>query len=198
MKSFLDSIPGARVCTIYSRPDYDGFGFSMRANDKGPHQISSVEANSPAMDSGLRGDDLILKVNDLNVVGERYSKTVALIKNESEKGRLKLEVIDPYQCPPNLKDTLLAPQSGYSTISGTKEKSSTLGKKSDSTQNLRLIAAEAREVEDKSRAVSVDTATRQRPLSMSDAQGTIKSANSFGSGLTGTSERINNKIYIFL
>ncbi len=66
----------------------------MRPSDKGPHQISNVEINSPAMLAGLKNDDLVLKVNDVNVVGERYSKTVTLIKNESEKGRLKLEVID--------------------------------------------------------------------------------------------------------
>ena len=65
----------------------------MRANEKGPHQISNVEKDSPASYAGLRNDDLILKVNDINVVGERYNKTVALIKNESEKGRLKLEVV---------------------------------------------------------------------------------------------------------
>ena len=50
---------------------------------------------SPAEMAGLKSDDFLIKVNDINVVGERYNKTVALIKNESDKGRLRLEVIEP-------------------------------------------------------------------------------------------------------
>lgn len=155
----------------------------MRANERGPHQISSVEANSPAYDAGLRVEDLILKVNDASVVGERYSKTVTLIKNESERGRLKLEVIDPQQCPTQVRETLLvAPQSGYSTIASSK---STI-RKADSTQNLKNIAREARGVDgDRQRAVSADPV--RRPLSMSDVPmqgGTITSAKSYGSGLS--------------
>lgn len=157
----------------------------MRANERGPHQISSVEPNSPAFDSGLRVEDLILKVNDLPVVGERYSKTVTLIKNESERGRLKLEVIDPQQCPVDVRETLLVAPSGYSTIASSK---SANVRKADSTQNLKAIAKEARGVDDRQRAVSVDTMQqRQRPLSMSDVPvqgGTITSARSYGSGLS--------------
>lgn len=166
---------------MYTRPDFDGFGFSMRANERGPHQISSVEPNSPAQDAGLRIDDLILKVNDQNVVGERYSKTVALIKNESERGRgLKLEVVDPTQCPPVVRDTLLNAPSTYSTMSSTKPV-----KKADSTQNLKMIATEARDVNERPRAVSVDAPT-PRPRPLSQPTGTVTSATSMGSGLTGT------------
>jgi C-terminal processing protease CtpA/Prc len=78
-----------------------------RPSLKGPHQVSSVEQNSPAMFGGLKPDDLILKVNDVNVVGERYNKTISLIKNESQNGRLKLEVIDSENCPTEIKNTPL-------------------------------------------------------------------------------------------
>lgn len=163
----------------------------MRANDKGPHQVSSVEPNSPAERGGLRTDDLILKVNDINVVGERYSKTVAQIKNESERGILKLEVIDPYQCPPSIKNTLLAP-SAYSTMSKGVAVSRPM---SDSTQNLRNITREAidTDVSTRSRAVSVDTGSERmrqpRPLSANDIDINQNSTvRSYGSAMTGLSE----------
>ncbi|CAF0708112.1 unnamed protein product, partial [Brachionus calyciflorus] len=135
-----DQLKGARVCHLVRRQDFDGYGFSMRASESGPHQISSVETNSPAEQSGLKKEDLILKVNDQNIVGERYSKTTALIKNECEKGILKLEVIDVKSCPSEIRNTPLAPPSGYSTLSS----SNKLNKKnkSDSIQNLREITNE--------------------------------------------------------
>ena len=77
------------------RANYTGFGFVLINNEKSPHQIESVVANSPAFLGGLKKDDYLITVNGVNVVGEQYTKTVALIKNESEKGTLKLEVIEP-------------------------------------------------------------------------------------------------------
>ena len=118
----------------------------MRANEKGPHQISNVEKDSPASYAGLRNDDLILKVNDINVDGERYNKTVALIKNESEKGRLKLEVIDTQSCSNEIRNVVLTPQSGYSTLNkpskSTSSSSGTINSKTGSIDNLRNITAE--------------------------------------------------------
>ena len=105
----------ARVVNLIHRPDYDGYGFSLRSKEKGPHQISNVESLSPAECAGLKADVYLLKVNDINVVGERYNKTVALIKNESEKGRLKLEVVKPHLCSFDIKNTVLT--SGNSTSS---------------------------------------------------------------------------------
>ena len=88
-----DDVIYKRVCNLVSRPDYDGFGFSLRSSDTGLHQVSLIEAESPAQMADLREDDLILKVNGVNVLGERYIKTVSIIKNESLSGRVKLEVI---------------------------------------------------------------------------------------------------------
>jgi hypothetical protein len=180
----------------------------MRPSDKGPHQISNVEINSPAMLAGLKNDDLVLKVNDVNVVGERYSKTVTLIKNESEKGRLKLEVIDQQSCPSDIRNMVLTPQSGHSTI---KSRSS----KSGSIDNLRKITSEIiasgsgrdtiRSVSqlptDRQRAPSVDYDNRkQRPASTSDIDrvpnnSTVRSNTSYGSHATFTSE---SKYYFIL
>jgi C-terminal processing protease CtpA/Prc len=175
----------------------------MRANEKGPHQISNVEKDSPASYAGLRNDDLILKVNDINVVGERYNKTVALIKNESEKGRLKLEVIDTQSCSNEIRNIVLTPQSGYSTLNKPIKSSSS---KSGSIDNLRNITAEiiaSGSGRDTVRSVSQlptqrdtdSTNTRKpRPASTSDIDrvpqinDTVRSNASYGSEATFTSE----------
>lgn len=174
----------------------------MRGNDKGPHQISNVEKDSPAFYAGLRNDDLILKVNDLNVVGERYNKTVALIKNESEKGRLKLEVIDVQSCSNEIRNVSLTPQSGYSTLNKPVKPS-----KSGSIDNLRSITAEiiaSGSGRDTFRSVSqlptdrprADNDNRKpRPASASDidrvpqlTNSTVRSNASYGSAATFSSE----------
>ena len=183
-----DELNGLRVCNLVSRPDYDGFGFSMRPADKGPHQVSSVEQNSPAMFGGLKPDDLILKVNDVNVVGERYSKTISLIKNESQNGRLKLEVIDSKYCPIEIRNTPLM-QSAPSTVSKRDKKKPSSTK--NSVENLRNITQEA--IDTDRRSVSADPGserTKQRPLSMTDLNrgtSTVRSGTSFGSTMTGIS-----------
>lgn len=56
-------------------------------------QISVVEPHSPAQDAGLRVNDIILKVNDRNMMDERFP-ILEEFKNESERGHLKLEVVD--------------------------------------------------------------------------------------------------------
>jgi hypothetical protein len=191
-----------RTVNLVSRPDFNGFGFSIRPSPKGPHQISSVEENSPGHLGGLRQDDLILKVNDQNVVGQRFSKTAALIKNESEKGRIKLEVVEPALCPDDIRNTTLVgaaePASAQSTLRAPSSRA-------DSIQNLKNITAEALvtgsgsssvrlpDTADRNRGVSVDTGLRQRPQSMSNIDriqqnsSTVRSSNSFYSSTTGLS-----------
>lgn len=102
---------------MVSRPDYIGYGFSLRKSEIGPHQIANVETNSPALLSGLRDNDYLLKVNDAYVVGERYSKTVTRIKNEGDKGILKLEVIEPESCPREIREVRIDIPSGYTSVS---------------------------------------------------------------------------------
>ncbi len=81
----------ARVNAIFSTVLTLTYLFSSCVLTKeGPHQFSNVENNSPAFVS----DDFVLKVNNTNVIRERFTKTVTIIKNELEKGRLKPEVIE--------------------------------------------------------------------------------------------------------
>jgi C-terminal processing protease CtpA/Prc len=173
----------------------------MRGNEQGPHQITSVEEDSPAQLSGLLNNDLVLKVNDINVVGERYSKTITLIKNESEKGRLKLEVIQPHLCPEIIRNVPLLPSSTYSTVANRNSKKTS--KSSDSVENLRDITAEAIETnkakskskDDNRRAVSVDTGADRSKLaiSMTEIDGTFRSnTTAFGDSKLTNSKSLNN------
>ena len=163
----------------------------MRSNEKGPHQISNVEVDSPAQLAGLRLNDLILKVADANVVGERYSKTVTLIKNELEKGRLKLEVVEPASCPAELRDIMPSPSSTQSTVAS--RKSSTAASKK-SIENLKDITAEAIVSQ---RGLSADPGSfgersiRSRPLSMNDLDRVGLSTNAAGGGGDAATIRSN-------
>ena len=175
-----DDLPlGTRTCNLVTRPDYDGFGFSMRSNDKGPHQISQVEIDSPAMIAGLRADDLILRVNESSVLGERYSKTVTLIKNESQSGRLKLDVISVEECPLAIRNIPLAKphtptQTGTLTSQASLASNGSSGSKKiskkGSIENLKEITKEAMH-QPQQRPVSADPTSlnqQRRPLSMND------------------------------
>ncbi len=51
------------------------------------------------------------------VVGERYSKTVTRIKNESEKGMLRLEVVDQEKCPREIREARVDIPSGFASVS---------------------------------------------------------------------------------
>ena len=84
------------MLNLIRRPYIEGYGFSIRKFDKGPHQISRVDKNSPAEYAGLRVNDLLLKINNFDVVESSYAKIGLIIINELEKERLKLEVIDEH------------------------------------------------------------------------------------------------------
>ena len=111
----------------------------MRASESGPHQIKSVEENSPAGDAGLRVNDFILKVNDIEVVGERYSKLGTILANESERGRIKLEVIEPEKCPQNIRNTAII-LDNESRIDN--QPTEPKDRENDGLENLRKICSE--------------------------------------------------------
>jgi len=67
--------PEPRVCHLHRVPDYDGYGFKLRAEEGKPGQfISDVDAGSPADTAGLRDGDRIVRVNGVNVNNEDYSQ----------------------------------------------------------------------------------------------------------------------------
>ncbi len=69
----------------------------MKKNKIPPHQIANISPDSPAAVSGLQNGDLLLKINDVSVVDEKYPQVVVLVKNgiSGGNGLTKLEVIRP-------------------------------------------------------------------------------------------------------
>jgi hypothetical protein len=210
---FADNLNRIRVCNLVSRPDFNGYGFALRKAEVGPHQIANVEPNSPALISGLKNDDYLIKINDCRVVGERYSKAITLIKSEAEKGHLVLEVVEPEFCPKELKEAKISLPPGYNTVSSS-NKLVPIGTKANApnlntiVQDLQANASEQQKSSPGSnkRPVSVSPPSdknrqngsfirqQQRPFSMNDLttidpKSTVKSAGvqSFGSTLTGLS-----------
>ena len=93
-----------RICEIALTPEHKSFGFSLKKSSKGPHKICSVENDSPAYNCGLKEGDLLLKINDVDMVGKSYTNTVIKMKEEGKKGRFQLEVLDPNFCSASLKN----------------------------------------------------------------------------------------------
>lgn len=60
----------ARLCTLYKRSDFQGYGFNLHAdkNSDNPDQyVGRVDENSPAFEAGLLANDRIVEVNGVNV-----------------------------------------------------------------------------------------------------------------------------------
>jgi len=91
-----------RQYRLQRNPDFEGYGFRVRSNhqaDGTPHQIVSVEPDSPADSQGLRVGDYILRVNNQTV--EHMNPTdfnrlmQNLVRNDNTRdGTLLLEVMD--------------------------------------------------------------------------------------------------------
>ena len=179
------------MCNLLARPDFEGFGFSMRPNDKGPHQISNVELDSPASLAGIKAEDFVLKVNDLNVAGERYPRTVALIKSQSQEGRLKLQVIEPSLLPASMRN-LSAPSANSTINKGSVSRSGSIN-------NLLSIITQARsDTDNRQRAASLNIPNRQRPISGDPQNSTIRSNMSYGSTTTAFSSTCKALLSLYL
>ncbi|RNA30761.1 Na(+) H(+) exchange regulatory cofactor NHE-RF3 [Brachionus plicatilis] len=86
------SLKNIRICRIRSSPNFSNPGFILKKNELGMNVISELEPNSPSERSGLDVNDLILKVNDQSVVGERLAKIISQINYSYKNGFVKLEV----------------------------------------------------------------------------------------------------------
>lgn len=78
------------------RSKYGGYGFEILYDsvNHGPTEVKSVVPNSQAFTSGLRVDDVLLKINNVNVVNEQYTKIISMVKESiGSNGALKLEVL---------------------------------------------------------------------------------------------------------
>lgn len=77
---------------MVSSKNYDGFGFSIKPNEQGAQAIAFVEPNSPCEKAGIKENDLILKINDINVSNIGYSQLLLILQSECKKKCLKLEI----------------------------------------------------------------------------------------------------------
>ena len=79
-----------RLCNLYIREDFDGYGFNLykRKGVEGQY-VSNIEVGSPADNAGLRNEDRVLEVNGSDVGGKSHKKIVAKI-------RLKIELLNDY------------------------------------------------------------------------------------------------------
>jgi C-terminal processing protease CtpA/Prc len=87
-------------------------GFSVKKRKTGPHIITAVERDSPAGQSGLKVNDLLLRLNSTNLIGKSYLKTIDLLKKESSSGSsFQLEVIESDLCPLKIRNRSLSTNS---------------------------------------------------------------------------------------
>lgn len=80
------------VFRIRSSPNFGKHGICLNLNKFGMAVISILEPNSPSEKSGLKINDIILRVNDENVFGERLEKINNLINKSYRNGFIKLEI----------------------------------------------------------------------------------------------------------
>lgn len=91
-----------RQYRLQRNPEFEGYGFRVRSNqqiDGTPHQIVSVEPDSPADIQGLRVGDYILRVNNQTVQHMSQAEFNHLMQNfvrndTTRDGNLLLEVMD--------------------------------------------------------------------------------------------------------
>ena len=95
--NFDESVAASRLCQLSAKDNTKGFGYSIVQNAKGgPHRIHNVTKDSPAYDAGLKPNDLILKLNDLDLSGKSYATTVELLRKAAETGKYQLLVVAAY------------------------------------------------------------------------------------------------------
>ena len=94
---FILEKKNTRICNLVVRRAFEGFGFVLKKSKNPPHEIANISPNSPAAISGLENGDLLLKINGVAVVNEKYPQVVLLVKNgmNGVNGLTRLEVIRP-------------------------------------------------------------------------------------------------------
>ena len=93
--SQFESVPVARVCCLVAQGESKSFGYSLTPNTaNGPHRVHQVTPNSPAYNAGLKVDDLLLKLNGVDLTGRSYTKVIEMLKSAAETGKYQLEVVE--------------------------------------------------------------------------------------------------------
>lgn len=85
----------SHTCTLRRSDDYDGLGILIAtdAQTRSLHFIREVEIGSPGHRAGLRKNDRIISVNNVNVENMDFSDVLILIKEGIENNNLQISVI---------------------------------------------------------------------------------------------------------
>ncbi|XP_052226478.1 Na(+)/H(+) exchange regulatory cofactor NHE-RF1-like isoform X2 [Dreissena polymorpha] len=82
-----------RLCHIIKWPDFNGYGFNLHAEkEQGGQYIGKIDANSPAEEAGLKENDRIVEVNNVNIESESHGQVISRIKAGGDE--TKLLVVD--------------------------------------------------------------------------------------------------------
>lgn len=73
-----------RECRVVKSEEYAGYGFNLYQEKNKPGQyIGRIEAGSPADKAGLKENDRLVEVNNVNIAGENHKQVVARIKSRA-------------------------------------------------------------------------------------------------------------------
>jgi hypothetical protein len=91
----FDAATSSRTCCLVAKKGSKSFGYSLTPNTpQGPHRVHQVAQDSPAYNAGLKVDDLLLKLNDVDLTGKSYTNVIEMLKVAAETGKYQLEVIE--------------------------------------------------------------------------------------------------------
>merc|ERR1712154_347574 len=88
-----------RECRVVKSEEYVGYGFNLYQEKNKPGQyIGRIEPGSPADKAGLKENDRLVEVNNVNIAGENHKQVVARIKSRSTETVLLVadEACDQY------------------------------------------------------------------------------------------------------
>ncbi|CAF1169404.1 unnamed protein product, partial [Didymodactylos carnosus] len=89
-----EQYPKLRQCHIRPWPHYQQLGFSLTQSDGG-YTIHQLRLDSPAAHTGIRNNDHLIEVNNVNIENTSYSHVLNLIDTSYNRdGELNLLVID--------------------------------------------------------------------------------------------------------
>jgi len=89
----MSPVPAPRLCTLFKRPGFDGYGFNLYKKKSSPGQfIGSIDPGSPAEEAGLKEGDKLVEVNGQDVTQDNHKHAVQRIKEMV--GQVTLLVVD--------------------------------------------------------------------------------------------------------
>ncbi|CAM6001850.1 unnamed protein product [Sphagnum balticum] len=86
--------PIPRLCRVKAYEEQLGFIVIGAKQYPGTYKISDIVPKSPADNSGLKNQDIIIEVSGVNVLNMKYQEVIGLIKEKKQEDELQLLVVD--------------------------------------------------------------------------------------------------------